>query len=540
MIMIESDINVVIALPSQDVELWQFETISHIAQHPQVNVQLFISQSVNHTSTQKSKIFELYAQQDQTFFSKRIKSRNACSKKSLQDLPIPLQLYTHEEALSQAVNLLIVLQPNTSQTEAYTIDAQESWLLEIGHQSPAGFQEMYERTPSISVRIFSRKHTSQGIVSVLYDSSTAVHQYSYYGTLNPCLWKLKTALSRVFNQFLDGTLNSSDSLKISQQPDNRQPISEPALTPFKLLIFLLKILIRYLHYKYQCLFYNEQFLLAYRTRKPTLLAENELGKFIPLQPPSYEFWADPFLFQHAEQTYLFFENFNFETNKGKISVVPLDDSLESKHTHSVIEVLNKPYHLSYPFLFEDNGTIYMLPETSENLTVELYQAEQFPTHWKKAGNLMSAIKAHDTTLFKKDDLYWLFTNLEADSAPFNDELYIFYSESLYGEWIPHPKNPVVTQVENARSAGRIYHFEGKIIRPSQDCSVCYGYALNFNEIKVLSKTDYHEELIRKIKPPTSQGYHAIHAYDMNDDYEVIDMAKYVYKKRLLKKGEHLS
>ena len=84
---------------------------------------------------------------------------------------------------------------------------------------------------------------------------------------------------------------------------------------------------------------------------------------------------------------------------------------------------------------------------------------------------------------------------------------------------------------NKRPAGNFFTAGGKLIRPAQDCTESYGCALNFYEVTSVSKTDYQEMLIAKIKPTdlnTDLGETpaGLHTYNYNANYEVIDLKTY--------------
>jgi hypothetical protein len=105
------------------------------------------------------------------------------------------------------------------------------------------------------------------------------------------------------------------------------------------------------------------------------------------------------------------------------------------------------------------------------------------------------ILAVGSTVFEHSGKFWLFTNIAVpDGSTFN-ELHLFYSDSLEGEWTPHP-NPIVSDVRRARPAGALFFEGGKLIRPGQDRRLRYGYALTLtNEVEVLSESDYKENPI---------------------------------------------
>gem|GEM_PF-1564730 len=522
--------NILIVLHSPGLHLWQFEVIESMAQNPQLKLHLLISPAPDLKSNSPSG-FTLYSKLDEKFFSKKLPQENAKGVKTLQELSQSVLLYDTVHDLPIAFDLAISLESNGFPFEKYGIIANEYWFSELsqGAELP-GFDEIYYSLPSLTLRILSSKIPTLFEPTILYGSTTAINAFSYYGTMNPCLWKLRYAFNRLLEDYLQGFqhLKKSNKTHAETIAVKSFDFEKQDLSGIKFLFFVAKIFYRFFVHKSRNFICREQFILAYRKRGNTLLSQGNLEGFKLLEPPSSEFWADPFLFTHKNKTYLFFENLEFSTGVGKLSVLNLS-ALEAGHAAVPADVLVMPYHLSYPQVFKDQEQIYMLPETTGNNAVELYVAEEFPLKWKKAGNLLDNIKAHDATLMKKDGLYWLFANVESKNAPFNDELFIFSADSLKGEWRAHPLNPVATHVESARSGGRIHYDGEKLLRPSQDCSVCYGYGLNFNEVIVLNQKDYSEALLEKITPFQQKDYHAIHSYDVNDEYEVIDMARYMPK-----------
>lgn len=45
-------------------------------------------------------------------------------------------------------------------------------------------------------------------------------------------------------------------------------------------------------------------------------------------------------------------------------------------------VLTEDWHLSYPFVFEHEGDIFMMPEGSRSGQLKLYRAVDFPNEWE--------------------------------------------------------------------------------------------------------------------------------------------------------------
>ena len=75
---------------------------------------------------------------------------------------------------------------------------------------------------------------------------------------------------------------------------------------------------------------------------------------------------------------------------------------------------------------------------------------------------------------------------------------------------------------HARPAGCLYFEDGQLIRPGQDCSKGYGYAVELHRVDVLSETDYHETLLVSITPDWIPGSRGIHTLNQNEQYRVMD------------------
>jgi len=230
-------------------------------------------------------------------------------------------------------------------------------------------------------------------------------------------------------------------------------------------------------------FYFNQWSLLFSLEGPHKIPLS-FESFKSITPPKDRFWADPFVIFRDGRYYIFVEEFFYETKKGVISVIILTEDGEYSESQTV---LNKDYHLSYSFLFEEEGEVYMIPETSQNATIELYRCVDFPLKWELEEVLIHDIKAVDSTLFKHDEKYWLFTNEKLVENSDNwDVLNVFYSESLLnGEWKRHPENPVVQNVEASRPGGSLFRQSGKIYRPGQNCLKHYGHGFTINEVTLM-------------------------------------------------------
>jgi hypothetical protein len=251
---------------------------------------------------------------------------------------------------------------------------------------------------------------------------------------------------------------------------------------------------------------NEQWILMLRFAQEF---SAEHAGFKKLVPPADRFWADPHLVKRDGRFYAFVEECPFATGKGRIVVLPIE---ADGSCGDAIPVLERDYHLSYPFVFEDGGELYMVPESQAHRTVDLYRCVAFPHRWEIVTTLLNDVAATDSTLLRKDGRWWLFTNVvDVAGASSSEELYLFASDRLIGgQWQAHARNPVISDARRARPAGAIIRCGGRLIRPSQDCSQRYGYAIRLNEIQTLSDESYRETEIGRIEPTWDWRICAVH------------------------------
>lgn len=271
---------------------------------------------------------------------------------------------------------------------------------------------------------------------------------------------------------------------------------------------------------------RDQWCIAYRRRRAVPPYAGDFSGFQLLMPPRERFFADPFVIERDGRHYVFFEDYLYRTGKGVISCIELGrEPLPSPRV-----VLERDYHLSYPFVFTCAGEAYMIPESSENATVELYRALEFPHHWTREAVLIEGMEAIDPTLLRHDGRFWLFANVVSRGRTTQDELFLFISQSLHGPWVPHPMNPIVSDVRAARPAGRIFRRDRQLIRPGQDSSQGYGHAITLNRIEELSEVSYREVPVGRIEPHWLADNGGNHTYNLDEGYEVLDARRLLWRR----------
>jgi len=242
-------------------------------------------------------------------------------------------------------------------------------------------------------------------------------------------------------------------------------------------------------------------------------------KWKKIIPASSLFQADPFIVFKDDKYYVFYEELKFENWHGYLRAAELD--IENKQLINDRVILDLDHHLSYPCVFEENGTYYMIPESGDSHSVDLFECTSFPYEWRKKKTLINNIQAVDTTPLKKDGHWYLFTSERIEGASYDDELSIYKSSDLLNA--PFEKlydQPVITDVQNARMAGHFIEKDGDIYRVSQNCGKRYGHQANINKV-IQIEGGYKEELVDTIKP--GKGALGFHTYNQANDIVIGDM-----------------
>lgn len=239
-----------------------------------------------------------------------------------------------------------------------------------------------------------------------------------------------------------------------------------------------------------------------------------------LDAPKDSWLADPCPIVVDGRTWLFVEKYDAQRSLGEICCCEVrgDGTIGP-----LMDVLRKPYHLSYPHIFCHEGEIFMVPETGANNTVELYRAADFPLRWELVRVLYRG-PAFDTTVLHYNDRFWFFTSIADGPDHVASQLSLFESTRPDGDWCMHPASPLSMDARWSRCAGRVFLQDGRLIRPAQDCSRIYGGAISFREIVTLNEREYQEKVAGAITPATwaQAGAIGVHTYDRVGPIEVID------------------
>ncbi|UII81565.1 glycoside hydrolase family 32 protein [Flagellimonas sp. CMM7] len=273
---------------------------------------------------------------------------------------------------------------------------------------------------------------------------------------------------------------------------------------------------------FEKMLFNEQWIIGYNEHSYNNERINE-NNFKKLIPPKDRFWADPFVVYKNKKYFLFVEELVYKNKKAHLSVIQLN----SDGTYSnPIKILEKPYHLSYPFIFDFQGKYYMIPETSANNDIQLYEAVNFPYEWEFKKVLIDNVKASDTTLLAYNNKWWLFTSIKHyDYGTYDNNLAVYYcNDFLNGDWVEHKINPIKQGISNSRQGGGFIKENGQLYRVSQNCSKRYGYGFNLNKVEILTENIFEEEKVYTYTASDLGKIRGIHTYNkLNNGFAVFDV-----------------
>ncbi|XP_031488808.1 glucosamine inositolphosphorylceramide transferase 1-like isoform X2 [Nymphaea colorata] len=196
--------------------------------------------------------------------------------------------------------------------------------------------------------------------------------------------------------------------------------------------------------------------------------------------------------QRGYTLYMFFETKNSLTMQGDIGVAL---SADKGATWKYLGIaLDEEWHLSYPYVFNYQGQIYLMPEGNRKGDLRLYRALEFPLRWTLEKVLIKK-PLIDATMIQYEGYYWIFgSDFTRYGTEKNAELEIWYSRSPLGPWKQHKQNPVHSRDKSlgARNAGRPFIYEGSLYRSGQDCGETYGRRVRMYKVEILSTENYRE------------------------------------------------
>jgi hypothetical protein len=246
-----------------------------------------------------------------------------------------------------------------------------------------------------------------------------------------------------------------------------------------------------------------------------LLDKHEVA-FRVLTGGTTSFLADPFPFRYQGRNFIFCEQYLYATRRGCIAVATVERNGAVGAPRIVLE---EPHHLSYPFVFEHAGQIWMIPESGQSKNVNLYRAVEFPYRWTREACLADGIEIYDATPLRRHGGFWFFACLRSRKSSSWDMLSLYRADGLTGSWTPHADNPVAIDARLSRPAGAFIRQAGRTLRPVQDCARGYGGGVTFCRLDALDDTTFAQTPVGRI----GSGPFWCHTYNRRSGLELVDL-----------------
>ncbi|MGZ9223040.1 MAG: glucosamine inositolphosphorylceramide transferase family protein, partial [Anaerolineales bacterium] len=219
----------------------------------------------------------------------------------------------------------------------------------------AGFWEVAEGQPETRVAL-QQLGLQDKQNKILFESWFFTYPYSPARSRNYILWSAASFLPRQLERlYRFGGEKYFQERKNAETKHPGQSKSTGVPSNLKALSIMIKLGARNLLEIYRRVFLREQWNLLFDFGPDR---EKNISTFKKISPPNDRFWADPHVICKAPDYFVFIEEYLFQTKRGHISVLEIDQKGNYKQP---VPVLQKDYHLSFPFVFDWMGTYYMIP-----------------------------------------------------------------------------------------------------------------------------------------------------------------------------------
>lgn len=201
--------------------------------------------------------------------------------------------------------------------------------------------------------------------------------------------------------------------------------------------------------------------------------------WLPAEGP-LRFMADPFGLWKDGLLHIFVETYDYRTRHGAIDVLILDEKLNLLAREPA---LREPWHLSYPFVFEADGAIWLLPEAYKSGRLTLYRATEFPWRWEAEERFVFPEAAIDATPVRTASGWRMFYTPPGPKPWRTSALKLARADCLFGPWKVSEEAPILLDRGGARMGGTPLWQDDRLLLPTQDCRKTYGGAIAIREMR---------------------------------------------------------
>ena len=243
-----------------------------------------------------------------------------------------------------------------------------------------------------------------------------------------------------------------------------------------------------------------------------------------------KWFADPFILDYDKKNiYLLVEEFDYKVHRGRIAKLTINrERWEVKDCKIILDL---PTHLSFPMIWREEGEVFVCPENYKSGRWNMYRYNESSERLVLEQELLK-MPLTDAIMFNVDSSYYILSTYVP--TPSGRCLTVWQSMELTEQY---QKTQEIRFDENiARNAGMLFNYDGKLIRPAQECNNTYGHSISFQEVDICNGVFSFKEMFRWYSVHSEYSIGA-HTYNQHPDgMAVIDVKGYRYPKmgRLLK------
>lgn len=232
------------------------------------------------------------------------------------------------------------------------------------------------------------------------------------------------------------------------------------------------------------LFFESSWECVYRRLEGAPLSKSD-RPFSTIRVSKRYWCADPFLAEENGSCYFFCEVMDRRTSRGLLGVGRLNPHGDS----GIDRLIDLNCHSSYPNVFKYRDRWYLIPETIDRRTIELYRAVRFPYEWERAAELQTGIGAVDTTAFVRNGRVYLFIYEPGRDAS-DLSLAELDMDALTLGGIRHVRRYAQ---KLGRPAGGVLQIDDADVRPTQCGVKFYGERIIAKAFRFAEDGDAYEE-----------------------------------------------
>lgn len=232
-------------------------------------------------------------------------------------------------------------------------------------------------------------------------------------------------------------------------------------------------------------------------------------------PGTGQYRSCPFGYFRNAQLNVLHEKFHRSTGMGAIARLRPKRDNNLKRSRTLLEGTG---HLTYPYIVEQDGAMYVLPEQVSSGRTDLYLLEEGEAALTFHRTLLNE-PLFSPTLFRFEGRWWLF----GTKKPLADTLlHAYYADTFDGPFLPHPLNPVKVDIRSSRPGGTPFMADGELWRPARDRSDEHRTRIALNRVTALTPTSFSEETVKYIEPLIGRWSHGVRTISRAGGLTLVD------------------